>query len=92
MADLSGKLAKSTRTAAPKKKVADTFTTATDKPTRTTVYFPAGLAKRLKHAAIEDGAQRLGDLGRPRGRLARQEGSVIMFACRNMRHTNIRTF
>lgn len=54
MADLSGKLAKSTRTAAPKKKVADTFTTATDKPTRTTVYFPAGLAKRLKHAAIEE--------------------------------------
>lgn len=54
MADLSGKLAKSTRTAAPKKKVADTFMTATDKPTRTTVYFPAGLAKRLKHAAIEE--------------------------------------
>lgn len=54
MADLSGKLAKSTRTAAPKKKVADTFTTATDKPTRTTVYFPSGLAKRLKHAAIEE--------------------------------------
>lgn len=54
MADLSGKLAKSTRTTTPNKKVAETFTTATDKPTRTTVYFPAGLAKRLKHAAIEE--------------------------------------
>lgn len=54
MTDLSGKLAKSTRTTAPKKKVSDTFTTATDKPTRTTVYFPAGLAKRIKHAAIEE--------------------------------------
>lgn len=54
MADLSGKLAKSTRTATPKKKVSDTFTTATEKPTRTTVYLPAGLAKRLKHAAVEE--------------------------------------
>lgn len=54
MADLSGKLAKSPRTTTPKKKVAETFTTAADKPTRTTVYFPAGLAKRLKHAAIEE--------------------------------------
>lgn len=54
MADLSKKLAKASPTATPKKKVADTFTTATDKPTRTTVYLPAGLAKRLKHAAIEE--------------------------------------
>lgn len=55
MADLSGKLAKSTRTTEPKKKVAETFTTAaTTTPTRTTVYFPTGLAKRLKHAAVEE--------------------------------------
>lgn len=54
MADLSGKLAKSTRTTEPKKKVAETFTTAVAKPTRTTVYFPTGLAKRLKHAAVEE--------------------------------------
>lgn len=54
MADLSKKLAKAPSTTTPKKKVADTFTTATDKPTRTTVYLPAGLAKRLKHAAIEE--------------------------------------
>ncbi|RNE48054.1 ribbon-helix-helix domain-containing protein [Corynebacterium alimapuense] len=54
MADLSGKLAKSTRTSAPKQKVSETFTTATEAPTRTTVYLPAGLAKRLKHAAIEE--------------------------------------
>lgn len=54
MADLSGKLAKSARTATPKKKVSETFTTAAEKPTRTTVYLPAGLAKRLKHAAVEE--------------------------------------
>lgn len=30
---------------------ADTFTTATDKPTRTTVYLPAGLAKRFSARA-----------------------------------------
>ncbi|WP_313550541.1 ribbon-helix-helix domain-containing protein [Corynebacterium sp.] len=54
MADLSKKLAKASPTAAPKKKVADIFTTATDKPTRTTVYLPAGLAKSVKHAALEE--------------------------------------
>lgn len=54
MADLSGKLAKTTRTATPNKKVAETFTTAAETSTRTTVYFPADLAKRLKHAAIDE--------------------------------------
>lgn len=54
MADLSKKLAKAPVTSAPQKKVAETFTTAAEKPTRTTIYLPTNLAKRLKHAAIEE--------------------------------------
>ena len=82
MADLSKKLAKASPTAVPKKKVADTFTTATDKPTRTTVYLPP-VSSASSTLPSRRRAVSLRSL-RPGGKLAGKEGDVSMSLCLNI--------